>query len=385
MLNALFLKGALFCLLSRIHFRYLTARDRFFAILTRLFSAKRNFRSSSDNLNIAWIVADHLEKKCLKLEHLQEVLRMRVTKNALWINEHHQKVKNEMYDCAKEYDIVIFFKAMGRLYQEEAKKIKSHGGKVIFDANVNYYETWGEFNTFSNKPTLEQQKDAVVMTSIADLCVGDSTRLCEMVRKYNNRTYWIPDKVDVEVFRFVRKHGPVQPVRLVWSGISFKADHLLLLENIFPKLKNVELILVSDRTPPVMKKLAPLVKCHYIPYSDLGYARILSKCDIIISPKRLINSYEIAHTEYKITLGMAAGLPAVASPQQSYIEAVSHNGGGLIASTCEEWFVALDSLIKDDKLREDMGKKARQTVLDRYSTSVVAEKYYQVIKECLPG
>ena len=78
-------------------------------------------------------------------------------------------------------------------------------------------------------------------------------------------------------------------------------------------------------------------------------------------------------------------MPAVASPQQSYIEAVSHNGGGLIASTCEEWFVALDSLIKDDKLREDMGKKARQTVLDRYSTSVVAEKYYQVIKECLPG
>ena len=29
--------------------------------------------------------------------------------------------------------------------QVEAERIRAHGGKVVFDANVNYYEHWGIF------------------------------------------------------------------------------------------------------------------------------------------------------------------------------------------------------------------------------------------------
>jgi glycosyltransferase involved in cell wall biosynthesis len=333
--------------------------------------------------SVAWIVADHLKTPFRRFEYLYNSLGMRVSQVAQWVNRYAPDCHCEMYRPDQRYDAVVFFKAMGLSEQKEARKIKDYGGKVIFDANVNYYEIWGKFDTFSNQPTIEQQKDAILVTSEADLCVGDSTKLCELARKHNLKVHWIPDNVNMNVFRFVRKHGPVQPVRLVWSGISFKADHLLLLEDVLPKLKNVELIIVSDMPPPVIKKLTPIVKCRYVPYSDRGYARLLSQCDIIISPKQLVNSYEIGHTEYKITLGMAAGLPAVASPQQSYIEAISYKGGGVIASTSAEWFAALDNLIKNHKLREDLGEKARQTVIERYSTPVVAKKYHQVIKKCL--
>ena len=156
-----------------------------------------------------------------------------------------------------------------------------------------------------------------------------------------------------------------------------------MLSDVLPRLGNIELVLVSNRPPHIMRKLGHHIRCRFLPYSDLGYARLLAQCDIIISPKMLVNSYEIGHSEYKITLGMGAGLPVVASPQQSYIEAISHNGGGIIASRSGEWLAALDGLIKDHKLREDMGVRARQTVLERYSTPVVAKRYYQVIEECL--
>ena len=104
-------------------------------------------------------------------------------------------------------------------------------------------------------------------------------------------------------------------------------------------------------------------------------------CDIIISPKNLINGYEMGHTEYKITLGMALGLPAVASPQQSYREALDHKGGGIIAATAEDWQDALHKLCSSPGLRAQMGQAAQETVRECYATQVVSRSYMEVLQE----
>src|SRR5678816_2753585 len=100
----------------------------------------------------------------------------------------------------------------------------------------------------------------------------------------------------------------------------------------------------------------------------------------MLSPKRLINAYEMAHTEYKITLGMAAGLPVVASPQQSYLEAIEHRGGGIIANTPDEWRDALGRLAASPAMRCDIGSRARQTVTDCYTTPLIASRYLQLLR-----
>ena len=79
-------------------------------------------------------------------------------------------------------------------------------------------------------------------------------------------------------------------------------------------------------------------------FSERRYAEELRRSDVIIAPKRLVNAYELGHTEFKITPGMAVGLPAVASPQQSYVEAISDRGGGILAEDVGRWSDALDRL-----------------------------------------
>jgi glycosyltransferase involved in cell wall biosynthesis len=86
-----------------------------------------------------------------------------------------------------------------------------------------------------------------------------------------------------------------------------------------------------------------------------------------------VNGYELGHTEWKITLGMAAGLPAIASPQRSYIEALE-GGGGIVAASREDWVEGLEAL-RDPKRRFELGARARATVVERYSTPVVARRY----------
>src|SRR5207253_5830940 len=135
-------------------------------------------------------------------------------------------------------------------------------------------------------------------------------------------------------------------------------------------LVDVGLVAVSDARPPELDELAEVADVTYEPFSLRGYARTLRGCDAIVSPKRLVNGYELGHTEWKITLGMAVGLPAVASPQQSYVEAIGHRGGGIVAGSPEEWTEALGRLAAEPAWREELGARALETVRERYATPV---------------
>ena len=117
---------------------------------------------------------------------------------------------------------------------------------------------------------------------------------------------------------------------------------------------------------------------RFVEFSLRRYARVLRESDVIVSPKRLINGYELGHTEWKITLGMAAGLPAVASQQRSYVEAIGYRGGGIVVDKPEEWLNALERL-REPGLREELGHRARETVVERYATPVVARQYADLL------
>ena len=216
------------------------------------------------------------------------------------------------------------------------------------------------------------------MTKLADLVVADSSYLLEVVRKHTDAAQWIPDNVDTRLFRGSRRHrSRRRPLRLAWSGMAHKADHLLAIRDVLASARDVELVVVSNRRPGAIDELA---RVRFVPFELRRYPRVLRGCDVIVSPKRLDNGYELGHTEWKITLGMAVGLPAIASPQRSYVEAIEHEGGGIVAADQAGWRDALERLRDDPPYRAELGERARRTVHERYSTPVVARQYLELIE-----
>ena len=301
---------------------------------------------------------------------------MRVANIGRWINRHERGLRNELYRPGRRYDVVVFVKSMDAAAQAEAARIQERGGRVVFDANVNYYEIWGDYELPNTRPTEEQQHDAVAMTQLADWVVADSSHLLGVVRKCTERASWIPDNVDTRLFRPPRRKSG-EDFRVVWSGMAHKARPLLDIREALAA-SGAELIVVSNEEPPELGELRDSIPVRLVDFSLRGYAEVLRDADLIVSPKRLVNGYELGHTEWKITLGMAAGLAAVASPQQSYIEAITHGGGGIVAAGREEWRVALERL-RHAELRAELGRKARETVVERYSTPVVARQYAELL------
>jgi glycosyltransferase involved in cell wall biosynthesis len=306
---------------------------------------------------------------------LETSVAMRIANVARWLNG-NTRLANELYRPDRRYDVVVFVKAMDERSQAEAERARARGAQIVFDANVNYYEVWGDYDLPGTRPTPEQQRDAEAMTRTADAVVADSSYLLGIVRRYNERAEWIPDNVDTSLFRPRRAHEG-RGLRLVWSGRSHKAKPLELLVEPLAAVPDVELVVVSDAPPP---DLDALPAATFEPFSLRGYARTLRRCDAIVSPKRLVNGYELGHSEWKITLGMAAGLPAVASPQQSYVEAIEAHGGGIVADSPEEWRAAVERL-RDPAERAELGARARRTVEERYATPVVARRYGDFLLE----
>lgn len=343
-------------------------------------SAHRAGPRRPDALRVGWVASDTLDGGSRSFSSLRPPVSMRIRNNALWINAHSDAVANEMYRPGRRYDVAVFFKTMDPRAQQEARRIQRYGGKVVFDANVNYYEIWGDYDLPGTRPVPEQQRDAIAMTQLADWVVADSSYLLGIVRKFNEAASFIPDNVDLARYHGIREHRQRQQTRLIWSGVGKKATSLLLVRDALRALRDVELVLVSEQTSEVLDELRAIIPCRFIRFSERRYARALLKADVIISPKNLVNGYELGHTEYKITLGMAVGLPAVASPLGSYVEAIGHAGGGIVAGSPDEWRRALQSLVGDPALRAELGAKAHRTVLERYSTDVVAPQFLELVR-----
>src|SRR2546421_2053325 len=326
---------------------------------------------------VGWVTASSVKAERATFRGLPPPVAMRVANIARWIDANDRGFRNELYRRDRPYDVVVFVKAMSDCHLDVAEQAQAAGARVVFDANVNYCEVWGEYDVVDTRPTDAQQREAEAMTRLADWVVADSSYLLGVVRKLNERASWIPDNVDTTLFRPPRggrRRGDA-PLRLVWSGMARKAKPLLLARDALAALRGAELVVVSNEEPPELAELRAAIPTRFVPFDLRGYARLLRECDVIVSPKRLQNGYELGHSEWKITLGMATGLPAVASPQQSYVEAIGHRGGGILADSPEEWTEALGRLATEPSLRVELGARAAETVRERYATPVVAREY----------
>lgn len=298
-----------------------------------------------------------------------------------WINKHDKSIYIERYNPSYLYDIVVIEKDPTEHSLQVLKLSQKKGSKVIFDSNVNYYESWGEFFVPKTKPKVSQIELAKVITEKADFVVADSTYIFEQVAKLNNNSMVIADAVDRSIFSGSCAYKERRKLRLIWSGIAQKSLHFrIIYEALRQCTEFIELLLVSNEEPYVFKDLQKCCDTSWVQYTNDSYASNLCDSDVIISPKDYnVNSYEMAHTEYKISLGMAMGLPVVASAQQSYLEAINHYGCGFIAETTEQWVDAFFQL-KSSDLRQNLGKRSKQTVDDFYSEEVISKKYANLLK-----
>jgi glycosyltransferase involved in cell wall biosynthesis len=78
---------------------------------------------------------------------------------------------------------------------------------------------------------------------------------------------------------------------------------------------------------------------------------------------------------------MALGIPTIMSPVGVNTEIIQDGENGMLATAVEEWIAKIERLINDPDLRHKMGRKARQTVEEKYSVNAWKDRYLELFKD----
>ena len=76
---------------------------------------------------------------------------------------------------------------------------------------------------------------------------------------------------------------------------------------------------------------------------------------------------------------MAMGLPVIASPVPAYKDIIVQGENGYLATTRDEWLACFEAL-RDPQRRSAVGRKARESVIHRYSKEEQALKLLAVLR-----
>lgn len=118
---------------------------------------------------------------------------------------------------------------------------------------------------------------------------------------------------------------------------------------------------------------------EYTPYSWIGD---LTSCDVALCYHD-IKKFP-AKSNVKVSTAMSLGMPVIACPLTSYIEAIEHGKNGFIAETKEDWVKYL-RMLKDPKLRQYIGINAKVASFQKYGIHTIGTAYVKMIQKVLEG
>lgn len=267
---------------------------------------------------------------------------------------------------ANKYDVVIFQKYFNQEAYKLANLLKNKGIKVILDINVNYYEA---SNTLFVNET--QRKDVFSFTEVADGLITTTQYLKDIIAQHfpTKNVIVILENISESFFKNKKRHGEKKVINLLYAGYSVKASEILLVKDILEglgKKYKLRMLFVCDKDPQITLEN---VSSEFIKYQQNKIHLQLMEGDIKLSPRDLEDPYNRGHSFTKIGYPMAAGIPVVASPIDSY-----KNSPAILCTTKEEWESELEKLIVDHEYREELSIKG-VAYCKRYLMKTLGKKY----------
>ena len=160
------------------------------------------------------------------------------------------------------------------------------------------------------------------------------------------------------------KNQHSQKLIIGWTGTH---STLIYLTDLLPVLRNLEqhhdftFLVIADKNPDF-----DLKSFHYLPWQKSTETDDLLQMNIGVMPLT-DDAWARGKCGFKALQYMALGIPALVSPVGVNTEIVQQGINGFVCQTPEDWYTALEWLLTNPQLRDELGKNARQTVVNRYS------------------
>jgi glycosyltransferase involved in cell wall biosynthesis len=216
---------------------------------------------------------------------------------------------------------------------------------------------------------------------LSKVVIANSSHIREYCLQFNKNVWQVPSIVDTE--QFVYEPFPEKPDRVCvgWSGSPTTLKNIKLVE------KPLQAISEKD-----------ICDIHFIGGTDFGLDGVRYSAqkwsgateveDLRKIQVGMVPLPDFSWNKHKFIMKtaqyMALGIVPVGTPMASNPEVIRHGENGFLAGTDAEWIDHLTTLVKDDKLRNEMSATAAADARAKYSleanTSKIIEAFRAAVK-----
>lgn len=217
--------------------------------------------------------------------------------------------------------------------------------------------------------------------SLSQQVIVGNNYLNEYAEQFNKNITVIPTPIDTEKYKPFNSSHKKNGIVVGWIGSHSTAEYLLELKDVFQKLKkeNSGLVIRLVGAERYEKQL-PGTECRAWKLEE--EIEELGSFDIGLMPMP-DNAWTRGKCAFKLLLYMSMGIPAVCSPVEMNKEIIKDGENGFLASSPEEWFEKIQTLIKDQDLRRRIGVRGRKTVESKYALDVWAPVFIKVLNKAI--
>ncbi len=277
----------------------------------------------------------------------------------------------QLFFSLREYDIIFLQK---RLLGNPSRHLLRRNSKILvfdFDDSIMYRDSRkGEF--YSTK----RRKRFIGMIKMSDIVIAGNDYLKEQAINYNNNIFIVPTPVNMERYKPKIYSQDHFKITLGWIGSSSTLFYLEqikdYLDHLFIKYSNTQLKIVSDHFISCNK--IPVIKKRWDYEKEI---EDLHSFDIGLMPL-IDDPWSRGKCAFKLLQYMAIGIPAVCSPVGVSKEIIQHGVNGFFAMDESGWLESIGKLIDNADLREEVGKRALETVKEKYALELWASKLLEI-------
>ncbi len=287
---------------------------------------------------------------------------------------HIEFIKRDTINAAtlphiREFDLVFNQKCLMR--GSLSKAILSRSARTLFDFDDAIYTRPG--TPYSLFTALRVKRRLGLWLERADVVTTANEVLARYARQYRSSVVIVPMAVDTDHW----SPAPDQPDRTATIGWTGAPVNLPQLERLGPvlvmllkKYPHVTLAVSSGRKPDLG---CPFEYYSFQPGTEADFVRRL---DIGLLPLS-DDEFTRGKSPIKAIQYLACGVPVVGNIFGATAEILNATNSIAIDSE-QDWFTALERLINDRKLAQQMGQAGRQFVLERHNSKRTGEQLFKL-------
>jgi len=247
---------------------------------------------------------------------------------------------------------------------------------LIVDYDDAIFHQYDMHDSAAIRTLLGHKIDAVMRR--ADLVIAGNSYLAERAQSAGAaRVEIIPTVVDLERYTSTGPKTGTGPIVIGWIGSPKTAPYLAPTKRLISDLARrqcISCVAIGARKDQVAE--SPFVAKEW---SEAAEIDLLRGLDVGIMPLP-DDPWTRGKCGYKLIQYMACGLPVVASPVGANRHIVQHGDNGFLASTDQEWELALTRLISSRDVRHRLGAAGRERVEREFSLQAQAPRLEQLLR-----